>query len=152
MELLHQALHPGASPVLAVFQTSKHLHLPHTPSHANDIDSCHPSRVFHYLITVWKPLRVENINVQWLMVKGFMSSLEQSRIPGGCWHRAGQRMLGVVDIGQGRGWWGFRPTKGHCDMERQGQRLWQSLLRLKPRFFDYLGHGDMGHITHHCHS
>ena len=140
MELLHQALHPGASPLLAVCQASKHLHLPHTPSHTNDTDSCHPSRVFHYLITVWKPPRVENImfSAEWLK--------------GSCqvWSRV--RYLGVVGIGQGRGCWGFRPTKGHCDMERQRQRLWQSLVRLKPRFLDYLGHGAMGHITHHCHS
>lgn len=44
--------HPGASPVTAVRQDSKYLHLPHTSSYTNDIYSCHPGRVFHCLITV----------------------------------------------------------------------------------------------------
>lgn len=78
-------------------------------------------------------------DVQSLMVKGLMSSLEQSGDWGG-WHRAGQ------------GRWRFRPVKLRCVIKGQGQRLCQCLLRLKPRFLYDLGHGAVGTVIHHCHS
>lgn len=78
-------------------------------------------------------------DVQSLMVKGLMSSLEQSGDWGG-WHRAGQ------------GRWGFKPVKLHCVIEGQGQRRCQCLLKLKPRFLYDLGHGAVEIVIHHCHS